>query len=223
MQKRLRIQNRLFENECLLLLRSIFPDQYNASAFLEGYAMQSETSKDEVNARFEKCLGESYEECREVVQDIEDGLSNMQHDLQCFVRSESRHRNRTKDAVKRIRDIVRITFEKNEYLRKIKRLDELRLEFAALRSQIKEMQRWPDCVSGPHNPLMKKIPTKFGLIRDASSTLHQSLAEALNSSCGEATHVQHTTILCLDTKFDDSVRLDLAISSTTSDELLEQR
>ena len=223
MQKRLRVQNRLFENECFLLLKHIFPTECNSSAFLDGYTVKSEALREEIDDRFEECLGNSYAECCEVVQDIEDGLHDMQHDLQCFVRSEFRERNRAKETARRIRNVVKITFEKSDYLRKIQHLNELRLEFAALRSQIEEMRRRPTSLLGPYTPACNKIPTEYGLIREASSTLHESLTEAWNSSCDEAAHIQHTTILCLDTKVDDSVRLDLAISSTTSEEPMKQR
>ena len=213
----------MFENECFLLLGTIYPDESNASAFLESYAIRSIASKDEVDKCFEECLGNSYVECCEVIQDIEDSLRDLQFDLQSFVRSEARQGNRAKETVRRVRDAVEITFEKNDYLKKIKRLNDLRLEFAALRNQIEEMCRRSNSLSRPNGTSSKTIPTKFGLIREASSTLHESLTRAWESSCDEAAHTQHTTILCLDTNFDDSVRLDLAISSTISDELFEER
>lgn len=223
MRKRLGVQRRLFENECFLLLGHIFRDEGNALAFLEGYAIKHEALKKEIDERFEKCIGDSYATCCDIVRDIEDSLRDMQHDLECFVRSESRQRNRVKETARHIQQAVVVAFEKDRYLRKIDCLNELRLEFAELRSQIEEMQKNPPVTTELVRTCSKRIPEKFGLIREASSTLHEGFAEAWNSSCDEAAHMQHTTILCLDVKVDDSVRLDLGICSVTSNEMLKQR
>ncbi|KAI9695503.1 MAG: hypothetical protein M1820_008605, partial [Bogoriella megaspora] len=106
-------------------------------------------------------------------------------------------------------------------MNKIKRLGELREELAALLGQTEEMQKRATLSPGSRKPSNRKIPRRFGLIREASTTLRESLMEAWNSSCDDTAHIQHTTILCLDTKVDDSVCLDLAISSTKSEKLLE--
>ena len=102
-------------------------------------------------------------------------------------------------------------FEKKHYLRRIEGLKDLRETLTLFRQQIDTMLL-PRKSHSVKEGMNSTIPRQFKRVRNTSSTLHEALLHAWSHACPEAAHLEHKTLLCLDARVEESVRLYLAVS-----------
>ncbi|KAF2235089.1 hypothetical protein EV356DRAFT_514708 [Viridothelium virens] len=213
-QKRLRVQKRLFENECALLLGSIIKYPEEIDTILDVGLDVSGTGNAH-NEHLQQHLGNDNYQCfSDIVEEMLEHLRDIQNDLQIF---ETRNckpgsMESTRRRVSDLRNAVIIAFEKNVYLKKIRYLAELCEELRILRPQLNDSDSQSGTIVPSKRPSNREVLDRFRAVREVSATLHEAFANAWPSSCAEATHSQHTTLLCVDAEVNDCVRLDLAVS-----------
>ncbi|KAI9659934.1 MAG: hypothetical protein M1821_001286 [Bathelium mastoideum] len=213
-QKRLRVQKRLFENECALLLGSVVKNQEEVDTILDVGLDVSDTGNAH-SERLQQHLGyENYQCLSDIVGEMLEHLRAIQSDLQLFETQNCKPGSMelVKRRVSDLRNAVTIAFEKNVYLKKIRNLAELCEELRILRSQLSDNDAQFGGIVTSKRPSNREVLDRFRAVREASATLHEAFANAWPSSCVEATHSQHKTILCVDAEVNDYVRLDLAVS-----------
>jgi hypothetical protein len=213
-QKRLRVQKRLFENECALLLRSVVKNQDELDSILDAGLLAPDV-KNIHDEQLQRHLGSDNYQCfSEIVGEMLEQLCSIQGDLQVFENQDCTPGSfgSARRKVGDLRNAITIAFEKNVYLRKIRTLAELCEELRVLRSQLCENKAVAEAIAPSKRPNERGVFNRFHAIRSASSALHEAFANTWPNSCAEVTHSQHKTIICVDAEVDDVVRLDLAVS-----------
>ncbi|KAI9661046.1 MAG: hypothetical protein M1821_009373 [Bathelium mastoideum] len=206
-----------FKNECSLLLTAALRDQQQANDLLE------EKSEDslliDAERQFQECLGDSYDACVIIVQEIKERLEVFQDDLEGVSLSSVLDDNceHAKRSPLNMRSALKTAVKKGQFSRNLQELEKWNENLGALRSEITDMQAVKDqSVSTRHKVSIDTI-SSFRAIQEASTALHTAFSEVFDQSCREAAHLQHQTILCLDAKVDQYVRLDIAVSSNSDD------
>lgn len=123
-----------------------------------------------------------------------------------------------KEAVRHLRNRVKITFDKSKFEQQIKTLRELNHDLRSLRKQaaeIKEPVKLP--VSAPSSRPVQQLSEEYGTIgktRRASRALHQALAAAWLRSLASSSagNVRHNVKILLDTKLTNQVHMDVVVS-----------
>ena len=185
-------------------------NQTQVSNIIEG---NLDASSSIIETRFKQCLGSSYETCKEIVQDIGEQLVDVQNDIDRIAPLQPIGSTNTqfKEFASSIKTGIALSFEKSNYMKKIRNLRELREELTALRFQVSALEAAAH-TKPSHAAINRDVGARLCAIRKASMTLHEALSQLWSHSCHEASHSQHSTILCLDAKVDHCVCLDLAIS-----------
>ncbi|KAI9684549.1 MAG: hypothetical protein M1822_005637, partial [Bathelium mastoideum] len=219
-QKRLHAQQHLFKNECLVLLQAALQDRAQVSKIIEGNPDVFPLSPN-FETRFREYLGNNYQYCKEIIQDIREQLVEIQSDLDHISPLQPRvgTNSQFKEFTSSVKSGLTLSFEKSNYMRKIDNLRVLREELTTLRSQVTVLGEAAAHNGHRHSVLNHDMCTRFRTVREASTTLHEALSQVWDHSCRETSHSQHNTILCLDAKVDNCVRLDLAISYERRDSM----
>ncbi|KAI9686994.1 MAG: hypothetical protein M1822_002747 [Bathelium mastoideum] len=216
-QRHLRVQQSRFKNECSLLLTAALRDQQQANDLLEGKFEDS--LRIDAERRFQKCLGDSYDACVIIVQEIKEHLEVFQNDLE-GVSLPSVPDDSCEQAKRfplNMKSALKTAIKKGQFSKNLQDLERWNENLGALRSEIIDMQAIEDQSVSAKNPVSKDTISDFCAIQEASTALHAAFSEVFDQSCREAAHLQHQTILCLDAKVDQYVRLDIAISSNSDD------
>lgn len=114
--------------------------------------------------------------------------------------------------MKRLRKVVKISFNKKKYEKCLSNLRGRNEDLNVLRTQIGSFQQPAAAANALVN--QKALPDKFHAIQSASNKLHEALCEAW--CCDDVAHRAHYAKLCLDAEVGLGVRLDLAISCNKS-------
>ena len=109
--------------------------------------------------------------------------------------------------MQRLRSAVKISYDKTKYE---KYLDCLRSDLADLRA-IRSYKDRP-LAREDKQRTAKKLPKHVSNARRACIALYDALVDSW--SCANPAHLEHAAKLCLETKVDDGVRLDLALACT---------
>ncbi|KAI9695602.1 MAG: hypothetical protein M1820_008527 [Bogoriella megaspora] len=212
-QKRFRIQRKLFENESRLLLRPFLQCEQQVDVMLDTHIETSESST-MLEQRLNRHLGCSYQCFQEIIEEILENIHDIENDLDTFqINNQVPGIVETaKRKAATLRNALVVSFEKSVYLKKLRNLADLCDNLRTLRQQLSEYDTASNSLVSTDRTKRGKLPPCFQTIREASATLHDAFAHTWPRSCKEQTHSQHKTILCLDAKVEDHVRLDLAVS-----------
>lgn len=112
-----------------------------------------------------------------------------------------------KSAIYRVRDSVKIAFDKSTYDANLSKLRERNSDLIALRSQIREFQKNRKDLA---RSSAMALPSHYESIHSASKTLHEALSGAWN--CPYPGHKPHYGKLCVEAQAQNAVRLDMALS-----------
>ena len=225
-QKQFHVRQRMFLNECHLLLQLVVDDDVT-KAMLGDFEHSLWRDKD-LNNQLNNYLSDSYQSCKDIVEDTQTILEDVGEELGCFdaIASEklkvklddpfrSNRSNNSffqgeslKRAVRRLRDSIVISFKKESYEASLARLRDRNVDLNHLRSQIGEFQRkrifTQSCIA------RKSLPSHYLTVQTASHKLHEAFSTAW--CCSDAAHSAHFAKLCLEAQVKDTVHLDLAIS-----------
>ncbi|KAH7116725.1 hypothetical protein B0J11DRAFT_442323 [Dendryphion nanum] len=209
-QRQLKVHHRIFLNECRLLLRLV-EDEQGAKDMLDNELDDRWTDK-RLNSRFRGVLKENFELCKIIVEACKEILDEIWDELRKFdVLKEKQNKNEPiKTTIRRLRDSIRITFEKSKYEKSINSLRDHNTELSTLRSHVGELETARSCAQRAcisH----KIVPTSISAIRTTSRGLHKALSAAW--CCADESHGGHYAKICVEGEVQSWVRLDLAISS----------
>lgn len=122
-----------------------------------------------------------------------------------------------KEAIRRLRKQVKITFDKSKFEEQIKTLRELNDDLRRLREQVAEIKKPTPCTMikpVSHRAQLSQEFGSIGKVRRASKALHQALAAAWLRSLGPTTlgEERHNVKLLLDTPAESEDRMEVVIS-----------
>ncbi|KAH6892035.1 hypothetical protein B0T10DRAFT_283521 [Thelonectria olida] len=206
--KKLRVQRRIFKNECHLLLRHGVDDEAAIRDLMSDFDHRGWNNQDwEKHLRVS--LKENYDECAEHVRDIIETIRRLEAEFCCFQAVEAKQQKgeRLKDAWKRLEDGLRISFKGGSYEAEIADLRTANNDLISLRDQSQQLQQ-------THKDRAVKRSASGQLewadIQRASKALHDALVNVW--SCSQASHARHLMALFLEAeKPDENVRMTMAI------------
>ncbi|KAF7552230.1 hypothetical protein G7Z17_g4474 [Cylindrodendrum hubeiense] len=142
MYKMLRVQRRVFENECQLLLRGCLYDDSTAQLMIAD-PDHRDWGKRSWDDNLRASLKENYDDCVELVQSILEIIRQLESDLDCFetVKTEQKKDERLKDTWKRVSNGLKMTFNKTEYETGLDDLRTTNSDLQNLREQIYQLQK----------------------------------------------------------------------------------
>ena len=76
-------QRRLFLNECHFLLRLVVSDEHTIRAMLAN-PKHTKWTDSSINRRWKKCLEANYDTCLKIVEEIDEGLTELRKELNQF-------------------------------------------------------------------------------------------------------------------------------------------
>ncbi|KAF2865320.1 hypothetical protein BDV95DRAFT_632374 [Massariosphaeria phaeospora] len=206
--RQLKVHHGIFLNECRLLLRLV-EDEKGVEEMLDDTNDQRWTSK-KLNDKLNGFLKESFELCLSIIEASKETVDEMDEEMSKFdVLTAQKDKDESiKATIRRLRNAVRITFDKSKYEQSLANLRDRNFELSTLRAHIGAFQPKTcsdlSCVGG------KALPSRIDAIKSTSQKLHEALAGAW--CCGDLKHGGHYAKLCLDAEVQNEVRLDLAIS-----------
>lgn len=125
---------------------------------------------------------------------------------------DSQH-EKLKSAIYRVRDSVKIAFDKSTYYENLSKLRERNSDLIVLRSQIREFHKNRKDLASPS---VTTLPRHYEAVNSASKTLHEALSAAWN--CPYPGHKTHYGKLCVETQASNALQLDIALSHDIFDE-----
>lgn len=227
----LKVQRQIFENECTLLLRDCLDDGPLVDRMIADPSHRFwEDDRSDEDLRV--LLKSSYKVCSGLVQTILEAVQKLESGLACFHSLKSKQEKvkplplprlcslsspfkltvrgnkgeRIRDTWKRVRDGMRLSYNKSNYKEDLNDIRVANIDLKALCEQVTRLQTPCKMIS------LKRPATSQGWseIRRAAKALHEALIGAW--SCEKASHLRHFVKLFLEAeKADENVHMDIAI------------
>ncbi|KAG4274723.1 hypothetical protein FPRO04_09087 [Fusarium proliferatum] len=212
-------KRQFFLNEVHFVLRLALDDEVLVKEMVADGA-HLEWHSQRLESAIVESFGDNSGALMEIVEDVRTIINDVQMALECFscleeVRLErSLQDERLKDTVKRVRDRMKIAFDKSKFEKWTSDLRNSNNDLCLLRKQVDELRkpRARTSVAGrgcDPRRLMHKSG-HYGDARKASQALHDALCAAWSTP--DAAYFRHSVRLFLETKDDDVTQMDLAIS-----------
>ncbi|KAF5974208.1 hypothetical protein FCOIX_8414 [Fusarium coicis] len=208
-------QRQFFLNEVHFVLRMALDDEVLVQEMVADGA-HSEWHSHRLESAIVESFGDNSGALMEIFEDVRTIINDVQMALECFscleeVRLED---ERLKDTVKRVRDRMKIAFEKSKFDKWTSDLRNSNNDLCLLRKQVGELCKPRARTSVVRRSCDPRRPMyKTGHYRDArkaSQALHDALCAAWSTP--DAAYFRHSVRLFLETKDDDTTQVDLAIS-----------
>ncbi|KAF2005194.1 hypothetical protein P154DRAFT_354315 [Amniculicola lignicola CBS 123094] len=212
LQIQLKVHHGIFCNECRLLLRLVEGEK-GANDMMDDESDQRWKSK-EVNERMSKVLKNNLELCQSIIEASKDTVDELNEELkrfEVFYDQKLEHES-IKVAARRLRNAIKMTFDKSKYLESLSSLRDRNTELTQIRSHLAIFSQQKTCSDG-WCIAKKPLPAHINSIRTASKQLHEALSS--NWCCSNPT-ARHSARICIDAKVEAGVRVDLAISCRAS-------
>ncbi|PVH71685.1 hypothetical protein DL98DRAFT_503310 [Cadophora sp. DSE1049] len=210
-QKKLKFQRRVFENECHLLLRFVLDDD-SVVADMKSDSDHDNWKDKGLDRQMRERLSQNYKACLQIVEDIRSAIEGMAEELRCFhvlAIQDGKGKN-VKSTLKRVRDGVKVAFNKTKYDEAIDDLRNSNIDLKGLREQINELRQPRQCDAARSRALIPKQLGSLNKTRRASKALYEALIQAW--SCSEPSHLHHLVKLFVDTEsVEADVQMNLAI------------
>lgn len=237
-QTKYHCQVHIFRNEIHHLLRNACPgDEAKIEEMLDDDGHPEWQSR-RLQQQVELALGKSKEGLlKDVIEDIRASLSELQDGLGCFdsLMADQHTGEKMKDTIRRLRDRVKVAWNKSEFENGIKDLRDSIKTLRCLREQATELsvnarpcgrltgasrdstigQR--DSMAGSHaglNPEQRIEYGQYGPVRRASRAFHKALALVWSKApetMQTARPTRHSVKLFLDARADGDVQMDVAV------------
>ncbi|KAJ4210903.1 hypothetical protein NW759_012936 [Fusarium solani] len=208
-------QRVVFLNEAELLLSDVLRDKAIAKSMVDGEG-QSQWGDSDLEASVRDHMGRSLDSFKDVMEEIETTMTEFQDGLSCFrqLETEKQDDESVKDAVKRLRERVKITFRKDKFDDLTIKLKRSNKDLERIRKQahdisVKDTAKYvvKTCCKVEKQP-PRHFPS-FGSIRRASRALHEALLTAWSNASER--QLRHSLRLFLDAEGVEEVRMNLAI------------
>lgn len=209
-RKLLQVQSSLFLSECQLLLRLMDNSERGNVADFVGWndpCLEKHLQENLESHAYEACQA-LFENIGTTIKSLNDALDQFEHELA----TQQQTGERPKDTAKRLgrlRDGVRISFDKEKYQKLIRELRDAVTDLKTLREQAAEKQKakkQPTSGRCAWKPPAKEFGS-YSTIRRASKALHEALVTAWSSSNAS----QHLVGLFVDARVEEEVLMDLII------------
>ncbi|RSL82164.1 hypothetical protein CEP51_005338 [Fusarium floridanum] len=205
----------VFLNEAELLLSDVLKDKGLAKSMVDGEG-QSRWDNSDLEVSVRDHMGRSLDSFKDVMEEIETTIAEFQDGLSCFrqLEVEKQEDESAKDAVKRLKKRVKITFRKDKFDDLTSKLKRSNKDLERIRKQAHDINTKDTvkCVAKTCCKVEKPPPRhfpSFGSIRRASRALHEALLTAWSNA--SETHLRHSLRLFLDAEGAEEVRMNLAI------------
>ncbi|KAF5575531.1 hypothetical protein FPCIR_13107 [Fusarium pseudocircinatum] len=208
-------QRQFFLNEVHFVLRLALDDEVLVKAMVaDGTHLEWHSHR--LESAIVESFGDNSRALMEIVEDVRTIINDVKMALECFsCLEEARLEDeRLKDTVKRVRDRMKIAFDKSKFDKWTSDLRSSNNDLCLLRKQVDELckPRARSSVVGrncdPRRPMNKS--GHYRDARKASQALHDALCAAWSTP--DAAYFRHSVRLFLETKDDDVTQMDLAIS-----------
>ncbi|KAI2637899.1 hypothetical protein GGS26DRAFT_432189 [Hypomontagnella submonticulosa] len=215
-RKRLDRQQHFFRNETHLLLRPAVDDEATLECMLDD-ANHANWPGKELERGLRDHLGKNYGACQEIIEEITETIDGLRAELQCFeeLSSQRQKGEPLKDTIRRLRNKVKIAWDKDKFDGYIKDLRDSNHDLKRLREQADELQK-PKTQSTPLNR-PKKLAQEYGnfrTIRRASKALYNALTVSWLRASATGRHdvnLLHNVKLFADAKVREQVHMDIAL------------
>ncbi|KAI0385073.1 hypothetical protein F5Y04DRAFT_204856 [Hypomontagnella monticulosa] len=215
MRKQLDRQQHFFLNETHLLLRPAVDNEGLLECMLNDTDHANWHGK-ELERGLRDHLGKSYDACQEIIEEIAETIEELREELRCFeeLSSQRQKGESPKDTIRRLRNKVKITWDKDKLDGYVKDLRDSNHDLKRLREQADELHT-PRIQSTPLNR-PKKLAQEYGdfrTIRRASKALHDALTVAWSRTIAveQAANILHNVKLFADAKVKDQVHMEIAL------------
>ena len=231
-------QRDYFLNETELALRLVLKDNEMIQEMMKN-TEHPEWSQCDLEKRLEEKLGRSYESFKDTMEEIREGIEMLREGLECFTPLQEEHEKVSnseinflfqsgsdtsqnellrqkplKEAVRRLRDKVKITFKKDAFEKRISTLERANNNLRRIREQVSELRASNRCAGGLKKacPAGGQTPDKcveFAAIKRASKSLHEALSMTWSKS--QTLRGSHLVRLFLNADSQKDVRMQVAI------------
>ncbi|KAJ4195356.1 hypothetical protein NW767_009670 [Fusarium falciforme] len=215
LRQRFDLQRVVFLNEAELLLSDVLRDKALAKSMVDGEG-QSRWDDSSLEASVRDHMGRSLDSFKDVMEEIDTTMTEFQEGLDCFkqLEAEKQEDENVKDAVKRLRKRVKITFSKDKFDDLTSKLKRSNKDLERIRKQAHDINAKDStrCVTKTCCKVEKQPPRhfpSFGSIRRASRALHEALLTAWSNASER--QLRHSLRLFLDAEGAEEVRMNLAI------------
>ncbi|RMI93879.1 hypothetical protein CDV36_016520, partial [Fusarium kuroshium] len=213
-------QSHFFTNEVHLLLRHALEgvDKERTIVLMLEDPNHPRWKSDELEVGMRGVLGKDYGTCLNIIDDIRSTTDGLEALFCCFdeLISQCEQEESLKDAVRRLRKRVKISYDESKFKQHIQDLRVSIDDLKRLREQAHELH-----ISGTPeipNQAREKRPvpgySQFRAIRQASKALHAALMSAWSGTTvsGSAIEMRHTVRLFIDTRVQEDVCMNVVIS-----------
>ncbi|KAK3390129.1 hypothetical protein B0H63DRAFT_507537 [Podospora didyma] len=234
-RKQFERQRQFFLNEVHLSLRLVVDDEALVEEMVDDGEHPKWQSRSLEDAMVDRFHANNCRVLNEIVDDIGKTINSVQEGLECFdCLEEARHKNEPiKDAVKRLRDRMKIAFDKSKFDQWVTELRSSNNDLKLLREQASDLGKpkattaaianiATTSTTNPCNAIRcsgrQRLPPEFSsysATRRASQALYDALWAAWSTQ--DAAHFRHLVKLFLETKTDEGVQLNLVISCLGQD------
>ncbi|KAJ0120488.1 hypothetical protein J7T55_015217 [Diaporthe amygdali] len=171
----------------------------------------------ELQNGLEALFPKSLDTVQGIIEEIRSTLETLQNELACFdeIARMSTRKEALKDTIRRVREKVKITWDKTRFENEIRNLRELNDDLRCLREQAAEIKE-PVLRNASCSRPAQQLSQEYGSIskvRRASKAFHQALATAWLKELSEARveEMRHDVKLKLHTRVEDNVQMEVMI------------
>ncbi|KAF3004554.1 hypothetical protein E8E14_003135 [Neopestalotiopsis sp. 37M] len=206
--KRFDRQTHSFRNELHILIKSALEDDATVEDMMED-PHHAKWHCETLERSLRSLLGRNYDTCLELIEEVTITIQELEHEMRFFdgVTSNRQHDEPLKDAVRRFRSSLKITWDKSEFESSLTDLRNYNDDLRCLRQQASEMKK----SKVPEQNIRKQTNAEYrnyGIIRRASSAVHYAFA---NSWSDVPTGLKHSVNMFIDAKIEKQVCMDVAI------------
>ncbi|KAI0554263.1 hypothetical protein F4679DRAFT_527699 [Xylaria curta] len=224
-RKRFDRQQQFFRNEIHLLIRHVLKDECAIETMLDNPGHNKWKSQ-ELEDALKEHLRQNYSTYLDAIEEISSSNEELVEIMGCFNNLDSQRQKREsmKDAVLRLRDRVKVAWDKTKIDASIANLRNLNEDLRRLRQQTVELQTRATRPRGVQKHISQEY-SEYRTIRRASKALHAALTTAWSDPAAPCfgNEAGHDVKLFADASVKDGVQMDMMMLCNNHISHLAQR
>ncbi|RYP77648.1 hypothetical protein DL771_001016 [Monosporascus sp. 5C6A] len=215
----LEVQEGRFINECALIVQCASPGDNEARVMIRD-PEHPRWGDEKLETSITGFLSRSHSLCIAIINGMTKTHQELRKDLEAFdlVRSERKKDESLKAAFRRIRQSLKVPYERSKLEDAIDRLRKGNEDLEALRNQLCNLRNTSGCVSVSARKPWRRMPGSIQETHQISLEVHKALVGTF--SCKEAAHLEHWAALGIEAEPGNKNGLDLALSYLATNDSL---